>query len=70
MEIHADISRSVVNASAGVLVHFMDEKYIEGFFGDMTRQFVVYQMLLYFRFCMNTGRWEARVSMNTGRLEA
>ena len=29
MEIHAEISRSVVNATAGLLVHFMDETYIE-----------------------------------------
>ena len=29
VEIHWDISRSVVNATAGVLVHSMDKKYIE-----------------------------------------
>ena len=32
VEIHAEISRSVVNASAGLLVHFMDETYREGGF--------------------------------------
>ena len=32
VEIHAEISRSVVNATAGLLVHFMDETYREGGF--------------------------------------
>ena len=49
VEIYWEIRWSVVNASAGLLVHFMDETYREGgFFWDITRKFIVYRIKFFF----------------------